>query len=421
METSKTRKHQSFRGSHRGSSRNRSHILERKRRLLSGSKATPVSGVRSDRTSDINSINVRLSIKPSVVAYHQNGHPVFGKDHRIPFVEHLYQCLSNHSYWEDLLEWAPDTSPEQVSKVLVEELDGLLSTGTHLHFDQTTAKLSFLEQFDYQFCHIPVSCFLPQLQVFNPLLYKLVATTISHISAKCGFQLWDHHLEQDAVRFCKQILEENDDEFDEEHSLKDMQVDVDRWNDVIFPYAREIRSIAKKVTIDKLIDKVDDFNWPNTFTAKRMYLWFQRAFNLIKSDFNVRTYTYYDPSDHRDGTPLFPEDAFKFTWSSYQDASVDGPVNRYFTEFLNDQWGNFGTVLLSKKHAFDPSWEIRQNSFKVFQDFCESTNFLWLNPDHRDFYRIRPVETCRQTEVTHFNETIIYYEPISWKPKQCTL
>lgn len=421
MQTKESQQRQKKRTVGKNARRSRKHILSGARLPSQLSGTTSNNRLKRQPAPTIVNLNSKPSITPLVIARLQDEHPVYGENSRIQFLEHVYECLSNNSNWKDTHEWNDGADHKTVIETLTKDLENLLPKNATLNFDPESNKFHCYHEYIQDGCMIPVSCFLPQLKEFNPPLYNMVATTISHISTRCGFALWDSDIDHDGLYYAEEMLSDPSYHELDDQTLQKYKDEVDRWNNVIIPYAKEIRELSKKTTIETIIDEVNNFDWPNNFTAKRMFLWFHKAFKLILSDFHVNSFTHIDPAEHEDGPPLLPEDTFKFSWPSLQDSSMDGVVNTNITEYLNDRFGNFGCINLSKKLEFVKGWENITYSFKELFEFCDATISLWLEPEFRDFYRIAPVTTYKSLEPQRYGPPKKCFKPVSWKPKKCNL
>lgn len=405
----------------RSARRTRTHIL--KRNILESNRIRSKATDRTYRnqSSAIVLPDIQKRINPIDVARLQDAHPIYGESSSKLYLKHVHSCLKYHTEWKDNNTWDSNTSINEVIHKLSNELKELLPYGSYLDYHTESNQLCYFHQYKHDGCMIPVSAFLPQLKEFNPSLYRLVATTISHISTRCGFSLWDGEIEYEAVDYIEQILA--DPEFyglEDVDNEKELETELSRWQNVLWPYAQEIRQLSRETSIETIIDEVNNYDWPNTFTAKRVYLWFHRAFQLILSDFHVNSFTHYEPDEYEDGPPLLPEDTFKFTWPSRLDISINSTINTHIQEILNDRSGNFGVAPLVKRQQFKKGWNKSKYTFKELHNFCDSTVSLWLEPEFRDFFQLKSVETKIFVE-KEYHRTYKYFKPVSWRPKLCTL
>jgi len=421
MQTIEKKKREGTKVSSRGARRTRTHILKRASFKSDRHSSQTANRTKRDESTSLISLELKASIKPLEVAKSQDSHPIFGESSSVKFLKHLHQCLSNNDKWDDAHTWSKEISPQGVIRELFKDLEDLLPQGTHTQYDEEKSKLYYHHEARLDGCQFPASCFLPQLKQHNLPLYNLVATTISHLSSKCGFSLWDGDIEYEAVDYLEQVLADPDFYGLEIEDKKERELEINRWNNTIFPYAQEIRELSRVTTIETVIDEVNNFDWPDTFTSKRVFLWFHQAFKLILSGFHVNSCTHFEADDHEDGPPLLPEDTFKFTWPSTLDESIHGFIAEHIKEILNERAGNFGIIPLTEKLEFTSGWGKFKYSFSELENLCDSTISLWLEPELRDFFKLQSIKTRKITEKNGYQAPRKYYKPVSWKPKKCAL
>ena len=396
-------------------------FLKRKRHPVKHSKRRKdVTSIRRDRFGFVDISKFKRSKSPIDVAYVQDVNRIFGKKTSIEFLAHLHQVLSKNNNWCDTHTWSGDELPGQVILTLLRDLEQLKPEKTEYQIDERDHTLSLQSYFRFDSCFIDVSRFITQLREHNPPLFELVATVLGKMKVVLKMELWHSEYEVQAIDYLDNCLYDIESMGWDEETEKYIRSELAKWNDHLIPLQDHCVKLGRSTSLPDLRSAVKTYPWPDTFTAKRVYLWFQRAFKLLEHGKSLCWATPYDVDDEADVWPVTPYEAYRFHWCGYPGVSGYGPVHDHVEQLYNHHWGEGGQIELQMSTQLKKGWDIDTQWFDDLDDFLDSSISLWNEPGYRDICNLEPIETERKV-IKDYHRTYVKFIPVSFKPYQSTI
>lgn len=403
-------------------SKHRRSTLKRKRVTVKHNQlAKNATACRPDPFAFINIKSINMVLPNTLdIAYHQDLNPILGKTKSLDFLEHLHTVLQKNPNWKDTHSWAENQSPPEVILSLIKDLEQLKPNNCSLNIDHNDNSISLQSYFPYNSCFIDVSRFLTQLQKYNSPLFELVATVIGQLNVILKMDLWHADYEDQAMEYLENCLVDSQMVDWDHDQRKSVKAELDRWNNELIPLQDYCIELGRATSLNQIISAVEQFNWPDTLTAKRVYLWFQKAFKVLAHRKSLCWATPHN-NEYDDIVPITPYEAYRFNWNGYKGIEPFGCINEQVQTMYNDHWGNGGQIELQVSTPLSQTWNIDQTWFKDLDNFFDASMSLWNEPEHRDVCNLKSVKTKRHVVKEPGGRTYIQFKPVCWKPQTTTL
>lgn len=283
----------------------------------------------------------------------------------------------------------------QINAVIRSAEDKLLhNEGIGLHYDSGKARWEFMVR-DPKFdglCRIFECSFLEHLRIADLHLYDIMVATLSHVWNTVHIPTWDDLLDH--------ILEMTE---------NDIRQVVRRS---VEPYRtgapsrclRAVHTSHKRLPWKKLRRVVDAYNW-NTPQKEKVLAWYKAAEKLCKT---VRhNFHYYSTmSENSDIGEFVPtHELYGMYWSD------DGPIDHQFSEYMNNQLGNFEPMPMLYRLSAETSIDrirLQDGDVRMIDDWM-------VQSCHLMDYRFMQTYFGGQRNFKRWIKEV--YEPIVNKPK----
>lgn len=399
----------------------RKHPEKRKRSKVEHSQSSSATvTLGRDRFGSLTDSSIPGAVQPCFVALNQDVNPLFGKSNIVPWIKRILDVLNSNPDWCDKNDWKEETQPAEVFLKLTGDLKKLLPGKASLDLAPETGAVLCKQEFGSSSCFIDASGFISQMKVHNYKLFELLGATIGKLHRVLKFDLWYSDIEDMALDYLEQMQFEPE-AFDlEDKAPAEISYELDRWRNSIIPLQKECLDLADYHTIESLAIAIGEFSWPDTFTAKRIFLWFKKALTLLDHGKPLCWATDYNPYDVEDLEPITPYEAFRFTWQGNKSTEEPNRLADDVESIYNDRFGNGGVIELQTSHDLTQSWKIDTQWLDDLHDFLDASISLWGEPTLHDAFTMSPVATQRIVK-KQYGRMIIIFEPVSWKPIPTTI